>query len=87
MEKFKNLKNIVMTLILFLSITGFGLSWYKFFGYSYAISGDSDWVNDFEYTKSDDKITLKKYTGSSQNVIVPGTAVIDGITYHTIIEN
>ena len=48
---------------------------------------NTTWQSDFEYTISDGNIVLSKYEGSDENLVIPSSAVIDGVTYNTKLAN
>ena len=52
-------------------------------------AGDTTWQDDFQYTldESAGTITLNKYTGESDDVTVPGKAVIGGKEYQTCLKD
>ena len=46
---------------------------------------DTTWQEEYDYSLSENEITLQKYTGSEQVLIVPAAAVIDGETYDVVL--
>ena len=51
---------------------------------SFAADGDTPYT-DFEYSISGSNITLGKYKGTATTVVVPGSYVINGTTYTTVL--
>ena len=49
------------------------------------INGAAKWYDDYYYELDSDSgtITLKQYIGEAKNIVVPGNAIIDGVTYKT----
>ncbi len=45
----------------------------------------ADWYKDYTYELSGTDIRLKRYNGTATEVTVPATAVIDGVTYQTVV--
>ena len=52
------------------------------------LTAPANWYEDYTYEldETNHTITLKKYNGSASELVVPSSAVIDGVTYNTIIE-
>ena len=44
----------------------------------------SDWLSDYSYSVMSDRIKLEGYSGNDSGILVPGSAVIDGIQYNTV---
>ncbi|MCR4763459.1 MAG: hypothetical protein K5696_08000, partial [Lachnospiraceae bacterium] len=48
---------------------------------------EGEWYDEYDYAlnPADQTIRLKRYMGSGGDIVVPGSATIDGITYQTVI--
>ena len=49
-------------------------------------ASESTWYEDFEYILGSDTIELTEYIGNKTDVVIPGTAIIGGRSYATVIE-
>ena len=51
------------------------------------VHAEGEWYEDYEYTlnPSDGTIQLRNYIGAGGNIVVPGSATIEGVTYRTVL--
>ena len=51
------------------------------------VHAEGEWYEDYEYVlnSTNSTIQLKKYNGAGGNIVVPGYATIDGVTYRTLL--
>ena len=48
---------------------------------------DNTWLNNFDYTLSDNNLILNRYTGSATDLVIPSKATVDGVEYNVKLNN
>ena len=48
---------------------------------------DNTWLNNFDYTLSDNDLILNRYTGSATDLVIPSKATVDGVEYNVKLNN